>query len=93
AGIWSTLGPFWALPPMFLSGTAAAAGIALINSLGNLGGGFPGAAILGGLQKQTGSYKAGLLAAAAALMAGACLALCFRLEKAPLGGRESGIKH
>jgi len=78
AGIWSTLGPFWALPPVFLSGTAAAAGIALINSLGNLGGGFPGAALLGELQRHTQSYKAGLLVIAAVLILAACLALCFR---------------
>ena len=37
-GIYSALGPFWAVPPLFLRGTAAAAGIALINSIGNLGG-------------------------------------------------------
>ena len=34
----SMVGPFWALPPIFLGGTAAAAGIALINAIGNLGG-------------------------------------------------------
>ena len=78
AGIWSILGPFWALPPEFLSGTAAAAGIALINSIGNLGGGFPGNLVLGVLQDKTQSYKAGLLAIAAVLILAACLALCFR---------------
>ncbi len=36
-GIYGALGPFWAVPPLFLRGTAAAAGIALINSIGNLG--------------------------------------------------------
>ena len=35
-----TKGPFWAMPPMFLTGTAAAAAIAWINSIGNLGGFF-----------------------------------------------------
>jgi hypothetical protein len=38
AGICSSLGPFWALPGEFLTGFSAAAGIALINSVGNLGG-------------------------------------------------------
>jgi MFS transporter, ACS family, tartrate transporter len=38
AGIWGGLGPFWAMPTAYLSGTAAAGGIALINSIGNLGG-------------------------------------------------------
>src|SRR5262249_51610557 len=37
-GIWGTLGPFWAMSSRILAGTAAAAGIALINSIGNLGG-------------------------------------------------------
>ena len=37
-GICAALAPFWAMPPLFLSGTGAAAGIALINGLGNLGG-------------------------------------------------------
>jgi hypothetical protein len=40
AGLKSTIAPFWALTTNFLSGTAAAGGIALINSLGNLGGYF-----------------------------------------------------
>ncbi|MCW3051679.1 MAG: major facilitator superfamily 1 [Chthonomonadales bacterium] len=38
AGMWSTLGPFWSLPTSILAGTAAAGGIAFINSVGNLGG-------------------------------------------------------
>src|SRR5690242_1554285 len=38
AGIWGTLGPFWSLPTTFLSGVAGAGGIALINSVGNVGG-------------------------------------------------------
>jgi ACS family tartrate transporter-like MFS transporter len=36
-GIWGTLGPFWTLPTNFLRGTAAAGGIALVNSVGNVG--------------------------------------------------------
>ena len=39
-GFYGSKGPFFAMPPMFLTGTAAAAGIAWINSLGNLGGFF-----------------------------------------------------
>lgn len=75
-GIWATLGPFWALPPAFLGGTAAAAGIALINSIGNLGGGFLGPRIMGRLQHETASYRSGLLVAAAALTLAAVLILC-----------------
>jgi ACS family tartrate transporter-like MFS transporter len=78
AGIWSTLGPFWALPPLFLSGTAAAAGIALINSIGNLGGGFLGPSLMGILKDRTHSYGPGLLADAAALLMAACLTLLLR---------------
>ena len=37
-GFYGSKGPFWSMPPMFLTGTAAAASIAWINSLGNLGG-------------------------------------------------------
>jgi ACS family tartrate transporter-like MFS transporter len=51
--------PFWALPTMFLSGTAAAASIALINSMGNLGG-FVGPYVVGYLTDKTGAYAAGI---------------------------------
>ena len=39
-GFYGSKGPFWSMPPMFLTGTAAAASIAWINSIGNLGGFF-----------------------------------------------------
>ncbi len=56
------VGVFWAMPPQLLGGTAAAAGIALINSIGNLGG-FVGPALIGMLRDDvTGSYTGGLLA-------------------------------
>jgi ACS family tartrate transporter-like MFS transporter len=73
-GIWSALGPFWALPTTFLSGSAAAGGIALINSLGNLGG-FVGPWALGLLKQATGSFRAGLAFLAASLLVAALLAL------------------
>jgi ACS family tartrate transporter-like MFS transporter len=70
AGVSSTGGPFWALPAGFLDGTAAAGGIALINSTGNLAG-FIGPSVVGLLRQVTGSFAGGLLAMAiAALMAG-----------------------
>jgi len=83
AGIWATLGPFWALPPVFLSGTAAAAGIALINSIGNLGGGFLGPNLMGILKDRTQSYKPGLVADAAALLLAAGLTLLLRRSHRP----------
>ena len=58
-GFYGSKGPFWAMPPMFLTGTAAAGAIAWINSLGNLGG-FFGPWYLGLMQDLTGSYAGGL---------------------------------
>ena len=58
-GFYGSKGPFFAMPPMFLSGPALAAGIAWINSLGNLGGFFEPSYV--GLMKDlTGSYSGGL---------------------------------
>jgi ACS family tartrate transporter-like MFS transporter len=63
AGFYGTKGPFWSLPPMILTGTAAAAGIAWINSIGNLGG-FFGPTIVGWVRHHTGSFTGGLYALA-----------------------------
>jgi len=78
-GMMSMLAPFWSLPTAFLSGTAAAGGIALINSLGNLGG-FVGPNILGQAWKHTGSFGPGLLAMGGLLFLGGLLALAVRPE-------------
>ncbi|CCE01294.1 MFS transporter [Bradyrhizobium sp. STM 3809] len=59
-GIFACLPVFWTLPTAFLSGAAAAAGIAVINSIGNLAG-FAGPFAMGWLRDHTGSYTAGLL--------------------------------
>jgi ACS family tartrate transporter-like MFS transporter len=59
AGIWGTLGPFWAMSSESLSGTGAAAGIALINSVGNLGG-FAGPFLIGWVRTRTNSFTGGL---------------------------------
>jgi len=63
-GFYGTKGPLFALPSMFLSGTAMAGGFAWINSLGNLGGYF-GPTIVGMVKDQTGSFVGGLYALAA----------------------------
>jgi MFS transporter, ACS family, tartrate transporter len=74
-GFYGSKGPFWSMPPMFLTGTAAAASIAWINSLGNLGG-FFGPSIVGWVRDVTGSYAGGLYALSAfALMAAVVSAL------------------
>jgi ACS family tartrate transporter-like MFS transporter len=78
-GMMSMLPTFWALPTAFLSGTAAAGGIALINSVGNLGG-FVGPNLLGRLRAYTGTFTYGMLAVALLLYLGALLALCLRHE-------------
>ncbi|MSR14327.1 MAG: MFS transporter [Gammaproteobacteria bacterium] len=69
-GDYGTRGPFWALPGRFLSGTAAAAGIALINTMGALGG-FVGPYAVGYLKTLTGSFEIGLLFLAVLLLVGA----------------------
>ncbi len=64
-GIFGCLPVFWTFPTAFLSGAAAAAGIALINSIGNLAG-FAGPYAMGRIKDLTGSYTGGLLSLAAA---------------------------
>jgi MFS transporter, ACS family, tartrate transporter len=58
-GFYGSKGPFFAMPPMFLSGAGLAAGIAWINSLGNLGG-FFGPWYVGVMKDLTGNYAGGL---------------------------------
>ena len=67
-------GPFWALSTEWLSAGAAAAGIAQINAMGNIGG-FLGTTLLGVIKDATGSYPMGLLPLAALSGAGCLLLL------------------
>jgi nitrate/nitrite transporter NarK len=89
-GIYSTLATFWSLPTAFLSGTAAAAGIALINSFGNLGG-FVGPYMVGYLSDTTGTFYTGLLLLATLILIAGILTLAVRhervLEETPHIGR------
>ncbi len=78
-GTMSMLAPFWSMPTSFLSGTAAAGGIALINSLGNLGG-FVGPNLLGQSWEWTGSFGPGLGGLAGLMFLGGLLALSVRPE-------------
>jgi MFS transporter, ACS family, tartrate transporter len=66
--------PFWALSTSLLSGTGAAAGIALINAVGNLGG-FCGPYLLGSVRASTGNFKGGLLILSAVMALSGCLLL------------------
>jgi ACS family tartrate transporter-like MFS transporter len=86
AGAISSHGPFWTLPSRFLTGSAAAGGIALIVSIANLAG-FAGPYIMGLLKGASGSFRSGLLCVGLACVAGAALAI--RLRRAPaLAGTE-----
>jgi ACS family tartrate transporter-like MFS transporter len=62
-GFYGSKGPFWTMPSMILTGTAAASGIAWINAVGNLGG-FFGPTVVGWAKDYTGSFAGGLYALA-----------------------------
>jgi ACS family tartrate transporter-like MFS transporter len=73
----STRGPFWALPTRFLTGSAAAGGIALINTMASLGG-FVGPSVVGFFRDLTGSFAGGLLFLSVLLAIAAATALNLR---------------
>jgi ACS family tartrate transporter-like MFS transporter len=75
-GIYAAIGTFWSLPTAILTGTGAAAGLALVNSMGNLGG-LAGPSIVGVIRQATGSFTAALLFLAGALLLAALIALMF----------------
>ncbi len=79
----SMMGPFWAAATAMLSQTSAAAGIALINSFGNLGG-FLGPYSIGLVRTWTGSFRGGLLVVGVLLAFAGLLALaaCARVRQA-----------
>ena len=73
-GIYAAVAVMWTLPQSLLGGTAAAAAIALVNSVGNLGG-FAGPAIAGYLKDATGSYSAAMLVFAGGLALSAAVTI------------------
>jgi ACS family tartrate transporter-like MFS transporter len=77
AGVYSLLAPFWSMPNEFLAGFSAAAGIAFINSVGNIGS-FVGPYAIGAINKRTGSFRGGLMVAGISLFASAMLILALR---------------
>jgi ACS family tartrate transporter-like MFS transporter len=84
-GFYGSKGPFWSIPSTFLTGTAAAASIAWINSLGNLGG-FVGPTIVGWVKNSTGSFAGGLYVLAGfALMSAVVEALWLRVPRQLVG--------
>ncbi len=72
-GVMSFQGPFWTLPPTFLGGTAAAGGIAFINTIGTGGGGFLGPYVTGLFREATGDYSTAMAALACTPAIGALL--------------------
>jgi ACS family tartrate transporter-like MFS transporter len=81
SGVMASRPPFWTLPTEFLSGRKAAAGIAAINSIGNLGG-FFGPTLIGYARDLSGSFTAGLMVSAATLFASTIFTLSLR-RRAP----------
>jgi ACS family tartrate transporter-like MFS transporter len=71
-GISAAKAPLWAMATTFLSGASAAAGIATINSIGNLGG-FLGPFLIGWIKGRSGSYTGGLYVVGATLAISAIL--------------------
>lgn len=80
AGLYSFKSPFWALPTLFLSRSTASISIAIINSVGNLGG-FVGPAIIGVINGSTHNSTSGLLFLSFLLMAGFLMTALIRLAR------------
>jgi MFS transporter, ACS family, tartrate transporter len=76
-GLYSATPPFWSLPTAYLRGDGAAAGIGLINSVGNLGG-FVGPYVMGWLQGASGNFRFGLRALAVSAICSGALVLTVR---------------
>jgi ACS family tartrate transporter-like MFS transporter len=79
-GLKAYLPAFWSLPSLFLTEAAAAGSIGLINSVGNLGGGF-GTYVLGWVRKATGSFQNGILFLAASMVVSATIILFLGLGR------------
>jgi ACS family tartrate transporter-like MFS transporter len=80
-GIFGSLPVFWTLPTAFLSGAAAAGGIAIINSIGNLAG-FAGPSVMGMIKDSTGSFTNGLLVLAGVAVVALVIVLLLRHDTA-----------
>jgi D-galactonate transporter len=75
-GVLSVVSQFWNLPPALLGGIAAAAGIAFVNSVGNLAG-FVSPYMLGWIKQSTGTTSVGLFILAASMLVGSVTVFCF----------------
>jgi MFS transporter, ACS family, tartrate transporter len=89
AGVKGYQPAFWALPSLFLTETAAAASIGLINSIGQIGG-FMGPYLLGSIQNHTGSFATGIYVLSPSMALSAAIILGLGLgRRPPLAGGES----
>jgi ACS family tartrate transporter-like MFS transporter len=86
-GIQCTFGPFWGIPTSFLGDKAAAGGIALINSIGSLGG-FFAPFLIGLLRQYSGGYASSMVLLAGALAASGVIVLALA-RSLPSGQRPS----
>jgi len=82
-GCLSMLGPFWALAAATLSESTSAAGIAIINSLGNFGG-FFGPRTVGALVSVNRGYSGGMMVVGTAVLLGGLIALLIRPRGVPV---------
>ena len=89
-GIYAALPVFWTLPTALLTGTAAAGGIALINSIGNLGG-YIGPVLVGYLRGRMDDYVGGMLVLAAALIIAGLLTLSCKRKNAKSALKKSDV--
>jgi ACS family tartrate transporter-like MFS transporter len=89
-GTYAALSVFWTLPTSFLGGTAAAGGIALVNSISNLGG-FFGPTIMGWLRAATGGYAAGLAVLSCGMLLAAVLVV-FVGRSLTFAGRAAALE-
>ena len=80
AGLYSFKSPFWAVPTLFLTPSSAAISIAVINSIGNLGG-FVGPSILGVVNAKTNNPSESLVFLAILLLIGSVMVLMMRLNR------------
>ena len=91
-GISAAKPPLWSMPTLFLSGPAAAAGIATINSIGNLGG-FVGPYLMGWLSRGPGDFRIGLLALAVSAFCSGIIVLTVhstpRTQRSTQAGEET----
>jgi len=91
-GLKAYMPAFWALPNLLLTEAAAAGGIGLINSVGNLGG-FVGPSVVGFVETQTHSFLPGLLYLCVSMIISATIILTLGLGHRALGPQAGGEVH